>query len=83
MIYKTGQMVILLPRALNVHVPKDEIGKIGIVYNPEESCSSFQVRMIAPRTKYSFLNHKFSWSVSDDMVKLYISKGKQLVFDFK
>ena len=77
--FKVGDKVRILPSALNVHVPEDEINKIGIIMGRDIHSKYNKVLMDKIRTRSGY---RVDWLVSDSQIEPAIKVGQQLLFKF-
>ena len=79
--YAVGDKVKILPSAVDIGVPDNEVGRTGVV----KSCTSLRpfisIFMDEPRTCYG--NHcRHTWGIKSSQIELMIVKGQQLLFEF-
>ena len=77
--FVVGDKVRILPSALDVNVPKDEIGKKGVVRKFMDIQDYMLVLMDKPRNRDGY---RYDWTVRPNHIELVINVGQKLQFAF-
>lgn len=77
--FKVGDKVRILPSAIDVEVPSEEVGKTGVVKNISKDGTDFLVLMDKPRREGGT---RLDWVVNLSQIEQVITPGQQLIFSF-